>query len=337
MTPDADMSSTFAVEHVPCDLCGVDQAEHVAELHDYWHGEAGTFTVVRCRQCSLHYLNPRPTEAGMARFYPGDYYAYAARPAAVTTTRSRIKRRIRASRWLSAFASTVPAFRDAARDAQIRDDIPEWIPPGAVLDLGCGSGLALDLLKDMGWRTTGLEPHPQAADVARRSGHEVFCQSATAPLPPGRTFDLIIVSHVLEHVHSPTRMLTQVRPLLTPGTGRMVIEVPNLESLFTPLFQGLATAFDSPRHLYMFSPITLEQLLTRAGFDIVLLRHRSGPAQMIKSLTLVSRLFALDGHAAGVAEHLASPEVIAAFQPIADLATARQRGGALRVVVSRGA
>lgn len=337
MSTAAAPSLAVAIEEVPCDLCGTDQVERVAELQDYWHGAPGSFTVVRCRHCTLHYLNPRPTEASMAAFYPGDYYAYAPRPAPVISTRSRIKRRVRASRWLSSLASAVPALRDATRDAQIRDDIPEWIPPGSVLDLGCGSGLALDLLRDMGWRTTGLEPHPVAADVARRSGHEVFCQSATDPLPSGQTYDLIIASHVLEHVHSPTRMLTQVRPLLTPGTGRMVIEVPNLDSLFTRLFQGLATAFDTPRHLYMFSPATLQQVLTRAGFDIVRLRHRSGPAQMIKSLTLVSQLFALEGHGAEVAAHLESPEVLAAFQPIADLATARQRGGALRVVASRSA
>jgi 2-polyprenyl-3-methyl-5-hydroxy-6-metoxy-1,4-benzoquinol methylase len=331
------MPPEIEIEYVSCDLCGADQIERVAELQDYWHDVPGTFTVVRCRQCTLHYLNPRPTPASLDALYPNDYYAYAPRPALVDGARTRIKRAVRANRWLSAVANWIPPLRDAVRDALIRDDIPEWIPPGAALDIGCGSGVALDLLKDMGWRTAGLEPSAAAADSARQSGHEVFCQSATDPLPAGRTYDLIIASHVLEHVHSPTRMLTQVRPLLTPGTGRMIIEVPNLDSLFTRLFQGMATAFDTPRHLYMYSPATLQALLAKAGFDIVRLRHRSGPSQMIKSLTMVSRRFPLAGHAADVEAHLQSPEVRSAFQPIADLATARGMGGALRVVVSRSA
>jgi SAM-dependent methyltransferase len=270
----------------------------------------------------------------MGAFYPDEYYAYAT-PSALpaVTFRNRLKRFVRTSRTLSAAAAWLPTLRDASRDSPIREDIHEWIPPGTMLDVGCGSGSVLDTMTDMGWNVVGIEPDAAAANRARARGHRVFCQSVTEPLPEDLTFDLILVSHTLEHLHSPKRALALLHRVLRPGTGRIVIEVPNADSLFTRLFQGLATAFDTPRHLYLYTPATLERFLVETGFVIEHLRHRSGPRQVTKSLTLVAKLFSLDGSRDDSV--LEDREVLAAFQPLADLATKRRMGGALRVTARR--
>jgi 2-polyprenyl-3-methyl-5-hydroxy-6-metoxy-1,4-benzoquinol methylase len=328
------MEMNVELEHVACDLCGSPESVPIHQSHDYWHGTPGTFSVVRCTTCGLLYLNPRPTERSIGAFYPDDYYAYMGGAAAPSPTlRNRIKRVVRGSRALSAAAVWLPMLRDAARDAPIRDDVAEWIPQGRVLDVGCGSGRILDTMSDMGWEVFGVEPDAAAASRARTRGHRVFCQSVTEPLPEKIEFDVILVSHTLEHVHSPRRALTLLHSVLRPGTGRMVIEVPNADSLFTQLFQGLATAFDTPRHLYLYTPATLERFLVDTGFTIHGVRHRSGPQQVVKSLTLVSKLFAVDGpHADGI---LQDTDVLAAFRPLAELATARRKGGAIRITVGR--
>jgi SAM-dependent methyltransferase len=326
------------LEEVPCDLCGGNDAVTVTQSEDYWHGLPGQFNIVRCRQCGLIYLSPRPTPHVIGSFYPSDYYAFGAPGQGDRDgLRKQIKRRIRASRWLSTIATHLPVLQAAARDEYIKDDIPEWIPPGTVLDVGCGSGAFLDTMSDVGWRTVGLEPNPAAAATARERGHEVFCQIATEPLPSDTLFDLIVVSHTLEHVHSPRLVLTSLNRLLRPVTGRLLIEVPNVESLFTKLFHGLGTAYDTPRHLYLFSPSTLQRLLVETGFAVRRIRHRSSPQQIVKSLVLVCKLFPIADTQDAAQSILADPELLAAFQPLVDLAQVRHEGGALRVVAVRSA
>ena len=321
------------LETVACDLCGSRNAPTVTDSRDYWHGFGGTFPVVQCGSCGLVYLNPRPTESCIGAFYPEDYYAYGAtKRLPRVRVRTRIKRAIRARRLLAQIALLFPGLRNAARDFPIREDIPEWTPPGRMLDVGCGSGGVLSAMFDMGWHVVGLEPNAAAAAVARTNGHEVWCQSAGDPLPSDLPFDLILVSHTLEHLHSPRRALTSFRTVLRPSSGRIVLEVPNLDSLFTRLFQGLGTAFDTPRHLYLFGPATLERLLVETGFEVLRVRHRSDPRQIAKSLALVYKLFETRATAGSLVQ---DGELLAALQPLVDLASARHMGGAIRITARR--
>jgi methyltransferase family protein len=143
---------------------------------------------------------------------------------------------------------------------------------------------------------------------------------------------LILVSHTLEHLHSPRRALTSFRTVLRPSSGRIVIEVPNLDSLFTRLFQGLGTAFDTPRHLYLFGPATLERLLVETGFEVLRVRHRSDPRQIAKSLALVYKLFETRATAGSLVQ---DGEFLATLQPLVDFASARRMGGAIRITARR--
>jgi 2-polyprenyl-3-methyl-5-hydroxy-6-metoxy-1,4-benzoquinol methylase len=326
-----ELPAAADLEHVGCDLCGRQDALPFAEVRDYWHDMPGRFEIVQCRGCRLVYVNPRPNERSISAYYPQDYYAFITpEPLPGGGLRNRMKRFVRAHRTFSRAASFFPVLQDATRDAPIRDDIPGWIPPGAVLDVGCGAGATLDIMADMGWRTYGIEPDVNAAQRARARGHHVWCQSAGIPLTQDLQFNLILVTHTLEHVHSPKQTLGILHQLLVPGSGRIVIEVPNIDSLFTALFAGTALAFDTPRHLYLYSPDTLARYLVETGFTIERFRHRSSPQQAIKSLTLIRKLFPV----AGIEDAGAfwkDPGVVAAFAPIADLATERRQGGALRV------
>jgi hypothetical protein len=72
------MATTFRMEEVACELCGADNATPVITTRDYWHGVAGRFTFVRCNDCGLIYLNPRPTEDTIGHAYPAEYYSYSA-------------------------------------------------------------------------------------------------------------------------------------------------------------------------------------------------------------------------------------------------------------------
>jgi len=332
--------TVLQLQTVGCDLCGESRSSSVVQTSDHEHGVDGVFNVVRCEGCGLHYLNPRPTPDAIGRCYPGNYYAYSGGVdnRIASNLKGRLRKLIRRHRPLSSLAGMIRPLRHVATDSAIADDIPGWIRPGNVLDVGCGSGGFLDSMQENGWTTFGIEPGEIAAGLAREKGHQIVCQSATDPLGEtlaGQLFDLVLMSHSLEHVHSPTQALANLRPLLKPETGHLIIEVPNLESLLTYWFGELGLAFDTPRHLYMFSPDTLSKLLVKTGFEARSIRHIARPIQFVRCLRLLSKDHTPPTWRAAAEASLNERELLSAFQPLARLAMEKGLGGAIRVVATR--
>lgn len=328
------------LQTIGCDLCGEGHSFTVTATRDHEHGVDGVFNVVRCEGCGLHYLNPRPTPDAIGQCYPGDYYAYSG-GSHVTfgpDLKGRLKKLIRRHRLLSGLAGMIGPLRHLATDSAIADDIPGWVRPGNVLDVGCGSGAFLDAMRESGWTTFGIEPGETAAGLARKKGHQIVCQSVTDPLDAalaGRLFDIVLMSHSLEHVHSPTQALANLRSLLKPEIGHLIIEVPNLESLLTYWFGELGLAFDTPRHLYMFSPQTLSKLLVKTGFEVRAIRHIARPMQFVRCLRLLSKVHTPQSWTEAAESSLASNELLSALQSLSKLAADKGLGGAIRVVATR--
>src|SRR5207248_758081 len=88
------------------------------------------------------------------------------------------------------------------------------------------------------------------------------------------SFDVITMWHALEHVHDPLDVLRQARRLLAPG-GKLVVAVPNIDSLPFRWFGHAWYGLDLPRHLTHFSAWTLKLMLQRAGFGV-------GPVRMVR-------------------------------------------------------
>lgn len=333
-------SQDSGLEFVACDLCGGEATTPLTSTRDHAHGVAGLFQVVRCDACGLCFLNPRPDAAHIGACYPNDYYAYATAPDAPDTRslRRRLRRLIRSSRLLSAAARQLPPLRDAAADRALADDLPDWVKPGKVLDVGCGSGAFLDGMADNGWAAFGIEPSPAAAAAARAKGHTVACQSATEPVDDAlarHSFDVIVMSHALEHVHSPTQALGRLHPLLTPDTGRLIVEVPNVESLLTYWYGELGLAFDTPRHLYLFGPDTLRRTLETCGYTLVSMRHVARPVQFARCLRLLAETATPACWRDAATRTLDDPALLRALEPLARYAEAHQVGGAIRAVALR--
>lgn len=330
----------LVLQTVACDLCGGSAATLVTQTRDHEHDVPGVFNVVRCDGCGLHYLNPRPDPQSIAGCYPNDYYAYAAATLAPQrpTPKQRLKRLIRSSRLLSSGARHIAPLRHTAVDPDIADDLAEWVRPGKVLDVGCGAGAFLDGMALNGWAGFGIEPSATAAAAARAKGHTVACQSATDPIDATLTqhpFDVILMSHSLEHVHSPTRALANLGPLLKPASGHLIIEVPNVESLLTYWFGELGLAFDTPRHLYMFSPESLRKLIEKNGFDVRSIRHIARPVQFVRCLRLLAGASTPEPWRAAATASLDDSALVRALEPLAAYASNQGVGGAIRLVATR--
>ena len=276
---------------VACDLCGSSEATPVFTGRDTRAPEVpGAFRVVECRTCGLVYLSPRLEGPELAAYYPDDYYDHLAsgadRALPDPGTGRALHRRVRLAllkrfygysavlesaetasagqgRWIAAAASFERwRLRASGREAAI---IP-FIGEGRLLDVGCGTGKDLLHFQEAGWKVTGVEINPYAASLARaRLGCEVVQgHFDEAPLE-GRHFDVVRLSHVLEHLPSPRKSLGKMHRLLRPG-GLLWVEVPNAASLERRLFHRHWCHWDLPRHLYHFTPTTLVRLLRDTGF-----------------------------------------------------------------------
>jgi SAM-dependent methyltransferase len=206
--------------------------------------------VVRCLECGLIYVDPLPNAQHLAGHYDEDYY----------------------SEWVSSQA-------DKRRRMWARrlEAIARKTPTGRLLDVGCGDGVFLNLAMGSGWTVEGTEVSAWAAEHATRNiGRPVFCGEIWGAGFLARSFDVVTLWHVLEHVSSPLRVLEEVRKVLKPA-GRLVVAVPNVDDhvmqtvyrLVKRRKPHLFSVADKELHLYHFSVASLKGLLDKAGFTCV--------------------------------------------------------------------
>jgi 2-polyprenyl-3-methyl-5-hydroxy-6-metoxy-1,4-benzoquinol methylase len=127
-------------------------------------------------------------------------------------------------------------------------------------------------MAELGWKVTGVDASPRAVEQVRDDlGCDVHLGSLPHPdLSPG-SFDVITMWQSLEHVHRPLEVLRAAFELLRPG-GRVVVAVPNLDSLPAAWFQENWFGLDLPRHLTHFTPPTLTRMFLTAGFRLKSMR-----------------------------------------------------------------
>ena len=239
-----------------CPLCGSRRRTGVVcAHHPEDSGEGPEMAVVRCEECNLAYTSPRPSEAIIGQFYPPDYEPHQPK-------RSRPRRR---ARWWRRLRSRLGRFRPARLE----------LAPfgrGRLLDFGCGRGAFLEQMRPQGWSVLGLDCSP---DVVRRIREALGLPAIAGTLPHDglepESFEVITMWASLEHVHRPLEVLREAHRLLVPG-GRLIVSVPNIDSLPFRWFGSAWYGLRLPRHLTHFSPSTLRKMVERAGFTVVSLR-----------------------------------------------------------------
>jgi 2-polyprenyl-3-methyl-5-hydroxy-6-metoxy-1,4-benzoquinol methylase len=239
---------------VPCALCGG------AEFKRHFYCEG--FGYVRCKSCGLVQINPQPERAEVERRYrEGSGAEYLSYELANEGAFLRLQEL---------------ALQDAGFE-EIEAALKHGgAPRPRVLDVGCATGALLEKLRDRGWDCVGVELSP-AADYARHErGLDVRGESLEESRFPPARFDLVLASHLIEHLNDPAAFVREVFRLLAPG-GYFLATTPNIAGFQARLFgsRWRSAIFD---HLYLFSATTLSALLRQSGFAVERVRTWGGLA-----------------------------------------------------------
>ncbi len=137
-------------------------------------------------------------------------------------------------------------------------------PSKNILDVGAGTGDFLNICKNNGWNTIGVEPSIDAINIAAQKG--VFLKENVSQLE-NKEFDVITLWHVLEHVENLSEYISTLNNLLS-DKGRLIIAVPNFKSYDANYYKEFWAAFDVPRHLWHFSQKSIAKLFSEVDMVV---------------------------------------------------------------------
>ncbi len=256
----------------PCVLCGSLERELVLSAPDFEYGSLpGEFRLVACCGCGHQFIDPLPSPSEVERLYSDTYYTVNPRsPLYFRGLVKRIKQQQEVNNTLRLVAP---------------------LQPRSILEVGCGNAQRLARLRGA-WQPS---PRVVGADLSispelRRFATEQAVELVEANVDEslevfdGESFDVIIMSQLIEHLRDPARALRRLRSILSEQ-GRLIIETPNRGGLDYELFkQRYWGGYHLPRHFHLFTRESLRRTIEEAGMHVVAAGCVPSPGLWIMSL-----------------------------------------------------
>jgi len=207
------------------------------------------FEIWQCYNCSLRFTQNVPCENNIGKYYQsGDYISHS------NTSKGLVNK----------LYHTVRSFTLQSKKKLVEKNSIN----GNLLDIGAGTGAFASTMKKAGWNVTALEPDANARTNAKKDFNIELQPLDDLFNLPSKSFDVITLWHVLEHVHALHKYLHTFHDLLKEN-GTLVIAVPNYTSYDAGQYAANWAAYDVPRHLYHFSPESMKLLLNTHNFKLL--------------------------------------------------------------------
>lgn len=265
------------MEYIACNLCGstrtrlrypctVSESDPLpaSELCCTSSGYGRHHTIVQCQQCGLVYTNPRPDCNDLIESYEA--------------VQDPLYLQERQGRVLT-FTHHLGPLEKITGPANGR----------RLLDVGCYTGVFLDIAAGHGWEAWGIDPSRWAVEQARARGLNVVEGTLASAHLPAESFAVATMWDVIEHLANPFEELRHVWRILEPG-GLLVVHTMDIDSLFARVM-GARWPWLMEMHIYYFSRRTLRAMLEKAGFEVIRIEPQ-GRYQSLEYLgTRVTALF----------------------------------------------
>lgn len=197
---------------------------------------------VKCGRCSMVFLNPVFKESSLKEYYKN-----------LNTDQAKI-------------ISKESKFYREVYSLGLKK-IMEYIKSGRIMDIGCCNGFFLDIAREKGWDTTGVELCLSDAEIARKGGHIIF----TEPLETIKfdiKFDAVTLWDVFEHIPNPQKYLLSLSKILD-NNGVIFMQIPNSDALAARIMRERCNMFDGVEHVNLYNPKTIKKVLRDSGFKIL--------------------------------------------------------------------
>jgi 2-polyprenyl-3-methyl-5-hydroxy-6-metoxy-1,4-benzoquinol methylase len=235
--------------YTACPACGSEEIKPVLQVKDFTVSKE-QFAVWQCSRCALRFTQDAPAPDAVGRYYLSPHYI------SHTDTRQGI---------INQLYHAIRKFT-LKKKLQLVQKV-SGLQKGSLLDVGAGTGAFANSMQEAGWDVMGLEPDETARQNAANKYKLNFQLPDALYKLEAQSFDVVTMWHVLEHVHDLHGYLQNCERILKPN-GTLLIAVPNYTSLDAAIYQEYWAAYDVPRHLYHFSPQSMESLLKQHGFAI---------------------------------------------------------------------
>ena len=221
------------LEDRPCPTCK-ENHEHFLFFKD-----GGRY--VKCTQCDIVYLNPVFKDENLEKYY---------------RTNHDLQSEIVANDgdfYTNIYSKGLRAIERVA-------------PKGNILDIGCSAGIFLDLAKEAGWKTYGVELNEREASYATAKGHTIynkFLNEVTFESP----LEAICLWDVFEHLKDGEVYLNDMKALLAKS-GVVFLQIPSADSLAAKMLREKCNMYDGIEHVNLYSCKSIEKLAQKCGFEI---------------------------------------------------------------------
>ena len=229
-----------------CPSCGKESFVTHKIIQDYSiSGES--FALVRCKNCSLIFTNPRPSIETLPNYYKSNNY---------------ISHTNRANSPINLVYKLVRSYSLKQKVKLIE----QYSSGQSILDFGCGTGHFLKSCQKSGWKISGIEPDESARNVAQQITN-INIDSQIDSFTE-HSVDVITAWHVIEHVPQLLSTLRHLRKILVPG-GVMLVAVPNHLSYDSSIYGEFWAGYDVPRHLYHFDKKSFSNLISKTKLSLI--------------------------------------------------------------------
>jgi 2-polyprenyl-3-methyl-5-hydroxy-6-metoxy-1,4-benzoquinol methylase len=239
---------TKLIHYNNCPVCNSNNIVAVLKAKDNTVSNK-IFEIWECGNCTLRFTQDVPAEDAI-----GDYYKSPEYISHSNTNKGFINKLYHAVRSV-----TLNSKKNLVEKVSGKKK-------GNLLDIGAGTGAFASTMKKNGWNVTALEPDETARANAKKEFNIDLLALENLFAFEKKSFDVITLWHVLEHVHQLHTYLNTFFSLLKDG-GHLIIAVPNYTSYDAREYESAWAAYDVPRHLYHFSPKSVHLLLAKHNFN----------------------------------------------------------------------